>query len=452
MVETPTWWESKTPSQEDLAIARNEVYDTLHDRPVLNSIIFDPDMKVFFENFLNQDDVQWKDIHEKYRNAHFLYSEHDHHGWCRTDMQWLYDALELLYKNQNERIVLMWRLSPEYLKNKNSPHYKKMLLFLTYPNTEFKHLPFPPSEFLCKNAETWPGDNSILESFEALNHDAEILIKNRQNDKEIKSVLHHSLKGAKIIVYNEMDKEEFEHIREKIKQADADTKFLILVNWGSISTIDRQMFKKLCHHICVLQLPLTHEELSAVNFNDITIDLVWEEGKKRIWRFRHQLQRKNNPYDMNEDEKIERLMKVQKFFPWLETFEKAMDYILHVDLDLPEVMKWQKIEWVYVDVDGTLIEYVGINSGKEWTQQLRKEVVELLKKYEAEWKEIIIWTGWDVELKKKHLRSLWITRPIVSKYDYAGVTAEIVVDDTDQNSFITQSKIYPETYIDTTNL
>jgi len=40
----------------------------------------------------------------------------------------------------------------------------------------------------------------------------------------------------------------------------------------------------------------------------------------------------------------------------------------------------------------------------------------------------------------------------VSKYDYAGATAEIVLDDTDQNAFIAQSKIYPETYINTVTM
>jgi hypothetical protein len=38
---------------------------------------------------------------------------------------------------------------------------------------------------------------------------------------------------------------------------------------------------------------------------------------------------------------------------------------------------------------------------------------------------------------------------VLNKYDYAGATAEIVIDDTDQNAFIVQSKILPKTYIDT---
>jgi hypothetical protein len=40
----------------------------------------------------------------------------------------------------------------------------------------------------------------------------------------------------------------------------------------------------------------------------------------------------------------------------------------------------------------------------------------------------------------------------VSKYDYAGATAEIVVDDTDEEAFITQSKIKAEKYIDTRHM
>lgn len=190
------------------------------------------------------------------------------------------------------------------------------------------------------------------------------------------------------------------------------------------------------------------KENTFVKLNALTII-----NHHQIWSIKHDLGHIKDPYNpVNEYEKWE-LQKArittQELFPWLNTLEKMLDFIVHIKLDIPELMKWQRIEWVYCDIDGTLIDYVGIHSWKEGTQQLRTRVVELLKKYESEWKEIILWTWWDVQQKEAYLRSLWIRRPVKSKYDYAWATAEIVVDDTDQNAFIAQSKIYPETYIDT---
>ena len=181
--------------------------------------------------------------------------------------------------------------------------------------------------------------------------------------------------------------------------------------------------------------------------------LADEEAKTSMVYIRHTLQGIKDPYHPQNESESMRLQsafkQTQECFPWLDTLDKMLDFVLHVNIDLPEKMKGQRIEGVYCDVDGTLIEYVGIHSGKEWTQQLRQSVVELLKKYEKEWKQIYIRTWGNVEKKAAYLKTLGITRPVLNKYDYAGANAEIVVDDTDQNAFIVQSKIYPETYIDT---
>ncbi len=115
-------------------------------------------------------------------------------------------------------------------------------------------------------------------------------------------------------------------------------------------------------------------------------------------------------------------------------------------------MAWEKIEWVYCDIDWTLLEYVWMHSWKEWTQKIRQTVLDMLKKYELEGKDVFIWTWWDVKTKEKYLKTLWINRPVVSKYDYTWAQAEIVLDDTDIEVFVLQSKIYPENYIDTSNL
>ncbi len=185
----------------------------------------------------------------------------------------------------------------------------------------------------------------------------------------------------------------------------------------------------------------------------IYIQTMNDVAKQKILEIRHILQGVEDPYNPKSEWEKTRIKsafeKTKKHFPWLDTKEKFLDFIVNIDIDIPEKMKWKKIEWVYCDIDWTLLEYVWIHSGKEWTQQLRQKVVDMLKKYEAEWKKIHIWTWWNVKMKETYLKSLWINRPVVNKYDYAWAEAEIVLDDTDVEAFILQSKIYPETYINT---
>lgn len=472
MSETPTWPESICPSQEELAIARNEIYSILEGKPIWNSITFDPDIKQIFGNNLNKENLIGKDIHEKYKGAHFLYSEHEHHGWNRLDMQWLDDAIELLAKNNKEKILLIWWISPELLKNGKSLSQKsdKMKLFLTYPNTEFKQLPINVEELFSDSSENENISNqAIIDSltFVWFNEVKESIQTNLiESLKSIKQEFDERYLNATVIMSKHKDEwwnfSDFKWIDQAVELLARDPmKTIILFSWMPLEYLEKNVsnfnlflnYKHTEYHRLPKNLSecLIKKDSTSVKKikNDVKVNLVWEEAAQRIWTLRHALKHKDDPYDKTESEKTNWLNEVQKFFPWLETFDKAMDYILHIKLDLPEPMKWKRIQWVYVDVDGTLIEYVGIHSGKEGTQKLRQKVVDLLIKYESEWKEIIVWTGWDVDLKKKYLRSLWITRPVVSKYDYAGATAEIVLDDKDQNAFIAQSKIYPETYINT---
>ncbi len=214
-----------------------------------------------------------------------------------------------------------------------------------------------------------------------------------------------------------------------------------------------------------IEIPYSIERLNSV-FDNITApwDLLiqqkaeqnlWAEWLKYILHALHpsKISDPYNPKTSREEWYLrETMILAKQYFPGLDTAEKVLDYVLNINIDIPEVMKWKRIEWVYVDVDGTLIDYVPIWSPLEWTQQLKPAVVALLKEYEAQWKSITVWTWGDVKKKEAHLRSLWITRPVVSKYDHAWAIAEIVLDDTDRGAFVTQSKIYPETYINVNKL
>lgn len=212
-----------------------------------------------------------------------------------------------------------------------------------------------------------------------------------------------------------------------------------------------------------IRLPFSPEEVQNIQFQTEMYETIDKEKirlehartMRNLGTIRHIYQGKSldslyHPQTEQEKDFVKHLMeRIQEYFPWLDTVDKALDYITHITIDIPEVMTGQKISGVYADIDGTILEYVPIWSPKEWQQKLRKDTVDLLKKYESEGKPITLWTGGDVKQKEAYLRSLGITWPVVSKYDYAGATAEIVVDDTDRGAFILQSKILPKTYIDT---
>lgn len=258
--------------------------------------------------------------------------------------------------------------------------------------------------------------------------------------------------NAKIILYSPLSKEAISQLFNKKTTTTKDMFDWLLLHWN---------FR-------YFEIPCTPEQFN-IAFDSKSERLSQEDREKmyiseknmainNIAIIKHSLQpgKIKDPYspqDEREKKYLEEAFELTKmYFPGLDTIEKMLDYVLHVKLDIPEVMKWQRIEWVYVDVDGTLIDYVPIWSSLEWTQQLRPWVVKLLQDYESQGKSITIRTGGDVKKKEAYLRSLGITRPIVSKYDFAWVTAEIVLDDTDSSAFILQSKILAETYIDTRDI
>ncbi len=187
------------------------------------------------------------------------------------------------------------------------------------------------------------------------------------------------------------------------------------------------------------------KETYIQSMNDVT--------KQKIRVIKHIIDCVKDPYSP-ETSDISRIdsafEKAQKEFPSLDTKEKFLDFILNTDTDVQEKMKWEKIKWVYCDIDWTLLEYVWLHSWKDGTQNIKKDVLDMLNKYESEWKDIFIWTWGDVNVKATYLKSLWIKRPVLSKYDFAWAEAEIVIDDTDLDMFISNTKIYPEHYINTT--
>jgi len=104
------------------------------------------------------------------------------------------------------------------------------------------------------------------------------------------------------------------------------------------------------------------------------------------------------------------------------------------------------IEGVFTDFDDTLI----LKDGT-----LNEKVVNMLKEFAAAGKKVTIWTGGDPAEAAKKLEKLGDNEDVtflkglklVSKYDFAGATAEIVIDDMAQEALGIMFKIRAKKFI-----
>ena len=120
-------------------------------------------------------------------------------------------------------------------------------------------------------------------------------------------------------------------------------------------------------------------------------------------------------------------------------------FILASKGNVPEVMHGN-IEGVFTDFDDTLI----LKDGT-----LNEKVVNMLKEFAAAGKKVTIWTGGDPAEAAKKLEKLGDNEDVtflkglklVSKYDFAGATAEIVIDDMAQEALGIMFKIRAKKFI-----
>jgi hypothetical protein len=129
----------------------------------------------------------------------------------------------------------------------------------------------------------------------------------------------------------------------------------------------------LAHPQCrFLEMPTTPEQINdsfaLKKESDIQQQFEAEKAitKQHISIIHHSLtgQKVHDPYNPTNDRERayvqEAFALTQTYFPGLDTIEKMLDFVLNVQIDIPEVMSGQRIEGVYVDIDGTLIDYVPI--------------------------------------------------------------------------------------------
>lgn len=107
------------------------------------------------------------------------------------------------------------------------------------------------------------------------------------------------------------------------------------------------------------------------------------------------------------------------------------------DKSTKDVAGAQAITGVFCDIEDTLIINNKVNQG----------LLKKLQKY-AQTKPVTLWTGGDLEETEKRLSSLGITEyPLLSKYDFGGCQAEIVIDNYQQDEFKRKYRIKAKTYI-----
>ena len=133
---------------------------------------------------------------------------------------------------------------------------------------------------------------------------------------------------------------------------------------------------------------------------------------------------------------------------WPCTFEEFVNIIVY-DREFKlwvNTMEWKILQWVYCDMDGTLI-----ISDKDWFV-INEKVLGYLKEQEMLWKEIHIWTWWDINKQQQKLNEFWIKYPLISKYKYNWAEAEIVIDDQSYDSFQTDYWIKAKNYVNVCDL
>lgn len=148
-----------------------------------------------------------------------------------------------------------------------------------------------------------------------------------------------------------------------------------------------------------------------------------------------------NPDEKNRSKVTEGLDIAREEFPSMKekSDKELLDFLFETrkNLEREEVMKGEEIHGVFCDIEGTLI----VNG------EINKEILEKLNLYEKEGKMITLWTDGDKDELQKILDGNNIKYPLQSKFDYAGAVAEIVIDDSDENTFNARTKIYAKEFI-----
>ncbi len=120
------------------------------------------------------------------------------------------------------------------------------------------------------------------------------------------------------------------------------------------------------------------------------------------------------------------------------TDKSVEEFIINTKLDIKDVFRGE-IPGVYCDIDDTLIHADGTRND---------ETIKLLTEYEAQGHKVHIWTGGAIIEARQKLEKIGVTQyPLLSKLNYAGATAEIVIDNVSSDKFYFQTHITAKKFI-----
>jgi hypothetical protein len=216
-----------------------------------------------------------------------------------------------------------------------------------------------------------------------------------------------------------------------------------LIARPNIALIDGLAFPWQGDYIQSIKLLFTHKN-SDLSDSDLQ-KILTDNNQKALRIILHNMEpAKVKDVSHPQDEKEEywsrqALEKIHDHFPVTQTMtdREAVEFIKSIPIDRPEPMKGKTLDGVYSDFDGTY-----------WVDGKPNPAVEAdFEKYKKEGKAITLWTDGDLEAAQKKLKAAHINYPIVAKADYAGATAEIVLDDQDITTFTTITKIRPKKFI-----
>ncbi len=118
--------------------------------------------------------------------------------------------------------------------------------------------------------------------------------------------------------------------------------------------------------------------------------------------------------------------------------QEIVRFIMETPCKIEKVMEWE-IEWVYCDIDDTILTR---------DNEVIYTTLEIIQRFESEGKKIHIWTWWDLEVQKKRLENTPFSKyEILRKSDYAWANAEIIIDNVSPEKFALQTWITAKRFV-----
>lgn len=227
-------------------------------------------------------------------------------------------------------------------------------------------------------------------------------------------------------------------------------KRILLVSFLSPAELEKSMpgfskFVQLPQVVGFSRLPTTYEDLEEIFANSSVDDQIAYELHhtfviETLRDVRHVLKRGKPTTDEQKliyAQEIERAREVLGFSK--DTPDDMVELSVMNYKDSITKVFMGDLDGVYCDVDGTLLRHDG---------SFNEEVWNIVLKYEAEGKPVSIWTGGDVEDAIRRLASTPAAGyPVLSKIDFAGAKAEIIIDNEFEHTLEVEMGITAETFI-----